>query len=196
MPDTVQTEGIRFGRTTVVAVAGVLPDQAVDALVHAANCRGMMGTRGPGAVRLAAGAEVEREAMRHAPLDLGTALVTGPGDLAARGVRAVVHAVVHRTLGEPVRLSVLRRATAAVLYAADERRLRSLALPPLGAGTDPADLAPGAAAEAIVDEIVGYLRRSSSRLERIVLVAHLDVDASAIAGSVARARERAWVRPL
>ena len=196
MVETTQAQGIRFGRTLVVATAGDLLDQQVDAVVHAANRRGVMGTGGPGAIRLVGGPDIELQAMRRAPLELGTAIVTEPGALAARGVRAVVHAVVHPTLGAPVRPAIVRRAIAAALQAAETRRFRSLALPPIGAGTDPDDPDPAVVAEVIVDEIVGHLRRSSSRLERIVLVTRLDVDAAAIAAVVGRARERDWIRPL
>jgi len=195
MIETTQTEGVRFGRTLVVATAGDLLDQHVDALVHAANCRGVMGTGGPGAFH-AAGPVIERLAMSHAPLDLGTALVTEPGDLAARGVRAIVHAVVHPTLGSPVRLSVVRRAIGAALAAAETNRFRSLAIPPLGGGTEPDDPSPAAVAAIVVAEIVGHLRRSTSRLERIVVVARFDVDAAVIARTIERARERDWIRPL
>ena len=196
MAHTAPVPGVRFGRTIVVATAGDLLEQSVDAVVYGANCRGLMGRGGPGAIRLVAGPDVETEAMRRAPLALGAAVVTGSGALAGRGIRAIVHAVVHPVLGEPVKLPVVRRATAATLAAAEADRLRSLAMPILGAGTSDVRCDVVTLAEAMVDEIVGHLRRSSSRLERIVLVTRLAVDEAAVAEAVARARERSWVRPL
>ncbi|HSH22261.1 MAG TPA: macro domain-containing protein, partial [Candidatus Caenarcaniphilales bacterium] len=78
--------GIIFGRTVLQAVAGTVLNVGADGIVCPANRRGVMGVGVAGAVRLAGGVEIEREAMAAAPLAVGTAIVTGPGELAARGV--------------------------------------------------------------------------------------------------------------
>ena len=193
MTEAVRADGVRFGRTVVVPLCADPLAEGVEALVVPANRRGTMGTGGPGPLRLGAGSEFEREAMERAPLDLGTALVTSPGSLAARGLRALIHAVVHPALGEPLHLPVLRRAVAASLMAADDRRFRSLAFLPIGAGavdgahpaTEPMSIA--------VDEVVAHLRRSSTRLERILFVARLDVDLPNLMRTIRDARDQRWV---
>lgn len=192
---TTEHAGVRFGRTTICAVTGDLLDQDVDGIVVAANCRGVMGAASaaglPG-LRSLGGSAIEREAMIAAPLDLGTALVTGAPGLEARGTRAVVHAVVHRALGHPARPEDVRRAVAAAVAAADGHRLRSLALPLIG--LDAAGAAPERAVAVLVDELVGCLRRSSLRLDRVVLVCRFADHADIAAAALARARERSWIR--
>src|SRR5262245_54723709 len=79
------SQGTRFGRTLLVAGAGEVIDQPVQAVVYAANQRGVMGAGPAGSIRTAGGAEVEREAMAHAPIDLGTAVLTTSGHLEERG---------------------------------------------------------------------------------------------------------------
>ena len=183
--------GVRFGRTTVVAVAGDLLDQPVEGVVLAANRRGVLSA---GAHRAFGGPEVEREAMAAAPFELGTAVVTGAAALGERGVRAVVHAVVHPALGEPASLDHIRRATAAALAAADRHKLRSLALPLLGVDSGSAAGA-GPAAAAVVDELVGCLRRGVARPERVVVVGRFPDHAALAARAIDRARERLWPAP-
>src|SRR4051794_12656643 len=98
------SQGVRFGRTLLIAGAGEVIDQPAQAVVYAANQRGVMGAGPAGSIRSTGGPEVEREAMARAPLELGTAIMTGSGHLAERGISAVLHAVVIPSLGESARL--------------------------------------------------------------------------------------------
>ena len=110
----------RFGRTIVSVAVGDLLGQEAEVIVVAANRRGVLGplaTPGLSGLRSLGGSEIEREAMSLAPLDLGTAVVTGASGLEERGIRAVVHAVVHPALGERARIEDVRRAVPAALTA-------------------------------------------------------------------------------
>jgi O-acetyl-ADP-ribose deacetylase (regulator of RNase III) len=189
-------EGTRFGRTVIVAVVGDLVDQNVDALVHPANSRGLIGTASPRSLRILGGVEIERDAMEQAPLELGSAILTGPGQLADSGVRGVIHAVVQPTLGSPVKLDTVRRAVRAALEVADANRFRSIAMPTMGAGAGVEGREPTLVWQAIVEEIVAYLRRTTTRLNRIVLVSRFEDDIANITAVSARARERLWNRPV
>lgn len=190
---------VRFGRTAISATTGDLLDQGVAAVVVPANPRGLMGavaTTGIPGLCSFGGSGIEREAMAQAPLDLGSVLLTGASGLESRGVAAVLHAVVHPRLGEPARLDHVRRAVAAVVTVAAEHRLRSLALPLLGVegwggGTDD----PTPVAQAVVDELVGGLRRGAGRLDRVVVVCRHHGHQAAVSAAIGRARERAWTRP-
>jgi len=187
------TRGLRFGRSLVSAVIGEPVDQPVEAVVYAANVRGVLGAGATGSIRLLAGEVVERDAMARAPLPLGGAIVTGAGHLADRGILAVIHAVVTPTLGEPPHLDSVRLAIGAALLAADARRLRSLALPLVSAvGRDSAPLTVAIIAGATTEEIVGHLRRSVSRLERIVITVRFDDHVAAVNAALATARARLW----
>ena len=187
-------EVVRFGRTAITAVTGDLLDQGVEAIVVAANCRGVMGAVPAGGLRSLGGSEIEREAMAQAPLELGSAIFTRADGLEPRGVRAVVHAVVHRRLSEPARLEDVRRAVGAALIAADGHRVRTLAVPLLGVEATAIRGDPRRFIAAVVDETVACLRRASLRIDRVVIVCRFADHCDLVADAVARARERSWVR--
>jgi O-acetyl-ADP-ribose deacetylase (regulator of RNase III) len=186
------TQAVRFGRTVVHPAAGDLIDQAVQAIIYAANIRGVMGAGPAGSVRLAGGQEIEREAMEAAPFDLGTAFVTGSGRLADRGIESVVHAVVAPHLGEVAELVDVRRALEAALQAVDARRYHSLAIPLLGVRAEATVGERTEIIEAIVEELVAHLRRGGSRLESVVIVTRFADDLAIIMDSLSRARQRLW----
>ncbi len=184
--------GVRFGRTVLLTAEGELSRQSVDVLLIAANTRGVLGT---GGVRLAGGADIEREAMAQAPLTLGTATLTGPGLLREIGVQAIAHCVVNEQLGDPIRATIVRRCIPVALRMIEERRYRSVALPLLGGGNGPGQLPPTLVATAIIEEIVAHLRRASSRIERITLVSRSTEDIEILDDTLRVARDHAWGLP-
>jgi O-acetyl-ADP-ribose deacetylase (regulator of RNase III) len=192
MAEADTTQAVRFGRTIVQPAAGDLIDQAVEAIIYAANSRGVMGAGPAGSLRLAGGQEIEREAMEGAPFDLGTAFMTGSGRLSERGIETVIHAVVAPHLGDTVELSHMRRALAAALRAADTRRYHSLAIPLLGVRSEATEAERSDVVEAIVEELVAHLRRGGSRLESVVIVSRFADDLAIIMDSLSRARQRSW----
>jgi O-acetyl-ADP-ribose deacetylase (regulator of RNase III) len=66
----------------------------------------------------------------HDALDVGAAVVTGAGDLAAE---FVIHAVIWSD-AEPVSIDGIRRALVSVLQRAADWQLERIAVPPLGTG--------------------------------------------------------------
>lgn len=187
----------RFGRTVVSVALGDLLSQDTEAIVVAANRRGVLGplaTPGLTGLRSLGGSEIEREAMAHAPLDLGTAVVTGASGLEERGIKAVVHAVVHPALGERARIEHVRRAVPAVLQAASRSKLRSLTMPLLGVESLAAKADVDAMVATLVDELVTSLRRSMPRVDRVTIVCRFSEHAIAVELALARARERVWLR--
>jgi O-acetyl-ADP-ribose deacetylase (regulator of RNase III) len=102
----------------------------VDAIANAANDRLWMGAGVAGAIKRAAGEEVEREAVAKGPIAVGEAVATGAGRLAARWI---VHGAV---MGQDLRTNgdLVRRTTASCLRVADELGAESLALPAFGTG--------------------------------------------------------------
>jgi O-acetyl-ADP-ribose deacetylase len=133
----------------------------VDAIANAANTMLRHGGGVAGAIARAGGPEVQRESDRRAPIDLGAAVQTTAGDMPARWV---IHAATME-LGGPTSADIIRRATAATLWKADELNVRSLALVAFGTGVGGFPLADAADIE--VDEVRRHLD-SGSRLERIV----------------------------
>jgi O-acetyl-ADP-ribose deacetylase (regulator of RNase III) len=133
----------------------------VDAIANAANTDLAHGGGVAGAISRAGGAAVQQESDRRAPIGLGEAVETTAGDMPARWV---IHAATMR-LGGPTSADIIRRATAATLWKAEELGVRSLALVAFGTGVGgfPVD----DAAEIEADEVRRHLD-SGSRLERIV----------------------------
>jgi O-acetyl-ADP-ribose deacetylase len=133
----------------------------VDAIANAANTMLRHGGGVAGAIARAGGPEVQRESDRRAPIDLGAAVQTTAGDMPARWV---IHAATME-LGGPTSADIIRRATAATLWKADELNARSLALVAFGTGIGGFPVQE--AAEIEVDEVRRHIA-SGTRLERIV----------------------------
>lgn len=132
----------RHGKTLEL-VQGDITDQAVDAIVNAANRRLAGGGGVDGAIHRRGGPEIMRETARRYPegCPTGSAVISGAGGLPAK---YVIHAVgpVWRggQKGEP---ELLRSAYRASLKLAAEHECRSVALPSLSTGAFgyPIDLA-------------------------------------------------------
>ncbi len=187
----------RFGRTVVSVTVGDLLGQEAEAIVVAANCRGVLGplaTPGLTGLRTLGGSEIERAAMSQAPLDLGTAIVTGASGLEERGIRAVIHAVVHPALGERARIEHVRRAIPAVLTAGSTSRLRTVAMPLLGVESLATKTDVDAMGAVLVEELVGSLRRTIPKLDRLTIVCRFTEHANSVEAALAKAREREWTR--
>ena len=83
-----------------------------------------------GAISRAGGPEIQRQSDRRAPIGLGDAVETTAGEMPARWV---IHAATME-LGGPTSADVIRRATAATLWKAEELGAHSLALVAFGTG--------------------------------------------------------------
>jgi len=109
---------------------GDICELEVDAIVNAANISLWMSTGVGGAIKRAGGDQIEFAAIRQAPVELGAAIVTPGGALAAR---YVIHAV---SLDRDRRTSapVIEAAVRSTFARARELGLSSLAFPALGTG--------------------------------------------------------------
>ena len=109
---------------------GDICDLEVDAIVNAANLSLWMSTGVGGAIKRAGGDEIEFAAVRQAPVELGAAIVTPAGRLAAK---AVIHAV---SLDRDRRTSAATIDTAvrSAMARAREMEAASIAFPALGTG--------------------------------------------------------------
>src|SRR5437773_7305466 len=102
----------------------------VDAIANAANNHLWMGAGVAGAIKQAGGEEIEREAVAQGPIEVGEAVATAGGRLAARHV---IHGAV---MGQDLRTNadLVARTTRHSLELADELGCRSLGLPAFGTG--------------------------------------------------------------
>jgi O-acetyl-ADP-ribose deacetylase (regulator of RNase III) len=149
-------------------ITGDLLDAQTDAIVNAANSQLWMGGGVAGAIKRAAGSEVESEAMGLGPINPGDSVVTSAGRLAAP-IRWVVHAA---TMGPDLQTSedYIRRATTSALAAAARAGARSVAFPALGTGVG------GFPIERAAAVMVDAVRSAPvSGIEHVVFVVRTDV---------------------
>jgi O-acetyl-ADP-ribose deacetylase (regulator of RNase III) len=152
----------RVGRVATLEVLDTdITTLEVDAIANAANTRLLHGGGVAGAIVRAGGQAIQDESSRKAPVALGEAVATGAGALPARWV---IHAATME-LGGPTSADIIRRATTATLWKAEELNARSLALVAFGTGVGGFPL--DEAAEIEVEEVRRHLD-TGSRLERIV----------------------------
>ena len=132
--------------------------------------------------------------MALAPLDLGTAVLTGAAGLSERGVAAIIHAAVHPSLGERARPEYVRRVVPAILNVASAAPHYTLALPLLGvdAAASPDDTQTGITT--LVNELIAALRRSYPRIDRVTITCRFETQAVLVRQALWQARERSWTR--
>jgi O-acetyl-ADP-ribose deacetylase (regulator of RNase III) len=159
---------LRVGPASIAVERGDITDRDVDAIVNAASTALTMTTGVAAAIKRKGGVLIEEEAVRQGPIEVGAAVLTPGGNLAATHV---IHAV---AMGADLKTDseTITRTTQAVLALADKHRLTSIALPALGTGVG--HVAPGAAAEAMLQPIVAHLKSAKTALKRVVFVLYQD----------------------
>jgi O-acetyl-ADP-ribose deacetylase (regulator of RNase III) len=159
-------------------VEGDIAALAVDAIANAANDHLWMGSGVAGAIKRAGGEEIEREARAKGPIEVGDAVATGAGRLAARWV---IHGAV---MGQNLRTDgeLVARTTRRVLEVADELGASSVALPAFGTGVGGLPLA--AIARTMVAETRAFAPAS---LERVVFAVFGDEAARAFEAALREA---------
>jgi O-acetyl-ADP-ribose deacetylase (regulator of RNase III) len=159
---------LRLGQATISIERGDITDWEVDAIINAANTTLAMGAGVAGAIKRKGGVIIEEEAMQQGPVEVGEAVLTTGGNLAATHViHGAVMGLDLKTDGESI-----AKTTRAILTLADKHRITSIALPALGTGVGhvPASVS----AEAMLKDVVAHLKRGQSTLRRVVFVLYLD----------------------
>src|SRR6266545_5872691 len=120
----------KIGSAVVSITRGDITDAEVDAIVNAANAELSMGAGVAGAMKRKGGTVIEEDAIRQGPIEIGEAVLTVGGNLAATHV---IHAV---TMGNDLKSDPdnIIAATRATLAIAEKHKLSSLAFPSLGSG--------------------------------------------------------------
>ena len=153
---------IKMNGTFLEMVEGDITELAVEAIVNAANSDLKLGSGVAGAIREKGGPSIQKECNRIGGTPVGTAVITGAGDLDARHV---IHAVGPK-MGEGDEDRKLASAIRSSLALADRHGLRSLALPAISTGVFgfPMDRC----ARITLTEIHRYLQ-GGTKLERVVV---------------------------
>jgi O-acetyl-ADP-ribose deacetylase (regulator of RNase III) len=163
---------LRFASTQIELLDGRAIDHPSEAMLTAANTRGLLASGHAGALRLAGGAEIERELQAQAPLLVGSAYLTGAGRLDTRGVRRIAHAVVNSQPGEPPRRAAVERALTAAFTLLDQAGSRAVTTPEIGLRI--AGIAVADAATLLVDIVIACFRRGAGF--DVVRIASLEPD--------------------
>lgn len=153
---------MKIKNTEIKVVIGDITELRVDAIVNAANNRLLMGGGVAGAIKRKGGSIIEEEALSKGPLEVGQAIATGAGELAAK---YVIHAA---TMGMDFKTDEIKIRSAArnALYAADVLKIFSVAFPALGCGTGGFPLL--ASAKIMAQESLRHLRQQKSSLKEII----------------------------
>ena len=154
----------------ITVIHGSILDAEAQVIVNAANSLGLMGGGVASVIKRAAGAEVEREAVKDAPIRVGKAVLTSGGKTKFRGI---IHAPTMPEPGLRIQAQNVALATKAALTLADDKGFESIAIP--GMGTGVGGVAHADAARVMVEAVRAFLPRT---LKFIVLV---DVDPEMVA---------------
>lgn len=149
------------GGTILELVKGDITEMDTDAIVNAANSRLKHGGGVAGAIVRKGGRIIQEESDRIGHCEVGRAVITGGGRLKAK---YVIHAVGPR-MGEGDEDRKLREATLSALRLADERGLRSIALPAISTGIFGYPME--RAARIMLESTIEFLRDGSG-LKRVV----------------------------
>lgn len=131
---------------------GDLTEMDVDAIVNAANNDLQLGAGVAGAIRRKGGPSIQRECDEIGSIPIGSAAITGGGNLKARHV---IHAA-SMELGRRTTAESLRNSTAWSLRLARDHKLKSVAFPAVGTGI--AGFPLRECAEIMLREVVAHLK--------------------------------------
>ncbi len=154
---SIQLEG-----TQLELAEGDITELEVDAIVNAANEELQLGSGVAGAIREKGGPSIQEECNRIGGTPVGTAVLTGGGDLKADHV---IHAVGPK-MGEGDEDRKLQSAIRSSLALADRHGLKSIALPAISTGVFgfPMDRC----ARILLTEVYRYLQ-GGTKIERVVV---------------------------
>ena len=135
---------------------GDLTEMDVDAIVNAANNDLQLGAGVAGAIRRKGGPAIQRDCDQIGSIPIGSAAITGGGNLKARHV---IHAA-SMQLGGRTTAESLRGSTAWSLRLARDHGLKSIAFPAVGTGI--AGFPLKECAEIMLREVVAHLKTKTS----------------------------------
>ena len=135
----------------IEVVKGDITEMKVEAIVNPANSYLFMGGGVAGVIRRKGGKEIEEEARKFAPLEVGKAVVTSAGKLPCK---FVIHAPTMQRPAERINVENVRRAMRGILKCAEENEIKEVAVPGLGTGVG--GVSPEEAARVMVEEIKSF----------------------------------------
>ncbi|MCD6515463.1 MAG: macro domain-containing protein [Candidatus Odinarchaeota archaeon] len=155
---------IRINNSEIKVYFGDITKLNVDAIVNAANSLMIMGGGVAGAIKRAGGDIIEKEAMKQAPVPVGSAIYTTAGKL---NIKYVVHTPTMERPAMRINQENVRKAIKAALKVAEDLKdVFSLAIPALGTGVG--GVSKKDAAEIMINEILAFIK-GGTKLREIIL---------------------------
>jgi O-acetyl-ADP-ribose deacetylase (regulator of RNase III) len=155
-----------FKGTKISVAAGDITKLEVDAIVNPANSQLVMGGGVAGAILRAGGQQIQEQALKKAPVQIGHAVATTAGTLKAK---YVIHAPTMTRPAMATSLGNIKAATQATFECAQRIRIGSLAFPGLGTGVGGLD--PQDAANAMIQKIKDRIEIGTT-VKKIILVGY------------------------
>ncbi|MCE9584505.1 MAG: macro domain-containing protein [Planctomycetes bacterium] len=157
----------RIHESDLELVLGDITEQDVDAIVNPANHLLKLGAGVAGAIARKGGPMIQRECDKLGGCPVGSAVITGAGEMP---VRHIIHAVGPR-MGEGEEEEKIASATDAVFDLCAKNGVQSVAIPAISTGNFgvPMDVA----AEAIVKTAIARLQQDGAPAHVIVALADL-----------------------
>lgn len=153
---------IQLNGTQLELIEADITELEVEAIVNAANEKLQLGTGVAGAIKKKGGPSIQKECNRIGSTPVGTAVITGAGELSAKHV---IHAVGPQ-MGEGDEDRKLSSAVRSALALADRHGLKSIGMPAISTGVYGFPLA--RCARVTLTEIHRYLQ-GGTKLERVVV---------------------------
>ncbi len=152
---------ISINDSLLILVKGDITEMAVEAIVNPANSALLLGSGVAGSIRLKGGPSIQKECDAIGHCDVGSAVLTGAGNLKARHI---IHAV-GPVMGSADEDRKLADATASALEIAKKNSIRSMAFPAISTGVFgfPKDRC----ARVMLLTTLAYLQ-SGSKIDRII----------------------------
>lgn len=152
---------MKLKNSEIKVVMGDITEIRSDAIVNAANNKLVMGGGVAGAIKRKGGQVIEDEAVKKGPIEIGGAVETGAGELAAK---YIIHAA---TMGMNFKTDEvkIRNSCRNSLDLAAKLKIKSIVFPALGCGTGGFPLL--ASAKIMAQEVLSHLRRGNTTLKEI-----------------------------
>jgi len=155
-----------FKGTKITVVSGDITKLEVDAIVNPANSQLMMGGGVAGAILRAGGQQIQEQASKEAPVQIGHAVATTAGKLKAK---YVIHTPTMTRPAMATSLGNVKAATRAALRCAYQANAQSIAFPGLGTGVGGLD--PQETAKTMVETMKKAIETDTT-IKRIILVGY------------------------
>jgi len=155
---------VTINKTTLKIITADITTVHTDAIVNAANNQLIMGGGVAGVIKRNGGNQIQEEASKKSPIQIGEAVHTAAGKLPAR---FVIHAA---TMGMDFKTNeyAIRSACAQSLLLAKKLKLTSIAFPALGCGTGKFPAV--AAAKIMAQEVLRHAKYEDTSLREVLFV--------------------------